>query len=182
MKKANEDNDTLLIQRIRDGDTAAFRLVVEKYKDVSFSLACSIVKDEDEAQDMLQEAFLKVFKNIKKFRFDSSFATWLYRIVVNTCLNAKEKDRKHVFEPISETETNEIGENSGLDSLLENERKMYISKALSRLKAEEALLIRLYYLCDLSIAEIKEVTDFSESNIKVILHRGRKICMNCWTR
>ena len=58
------DNDTLLIKRIKEGDTLAFRTMVEKYKDVSLSLACSILKDEVAAEDALQDAFLKVFKNI----------------------------------------------------------------------------------------------------------------------
>jgi RNA polymerase sigma-70 factor (ECF subfamily) len=168
------DNDTLLIKRIKEGDTLAFRTMVEKYKDVSLSLACSILKDEAAAEDALQDTFLKVFKNIDKFRFDSLFSTWLYRIVVNTCLNAKEKRKHHLHTEISQDNLNEVEQKGGLETLLENERKDYIAKALNQMKSEEALLLRLYYLCDLSIGDIRNVTDFSESNIKVILHRGRK--------
>lgn len=170
----SRDNDAQLVKRIKHGDTLAFRTIVEKYKDESLSLACSILKDEEEAEDALQDAFLKVFKNVDKFRFDSLFSTWLYRIVVNTCLNAKEKRKDHRHSEISNGNLIETQQKGGLEALLENERKNYIAKALDQLKSEEALLLRLYYLCDLSIRDIRDVTDFSESNIKVILHRGRK--------
>lgn len=170
----NRDNDFQLVKRIKQGDTLAFRTIVNKYKDLSHSLACSILKDEEESEDALQDAFLKVFKSIDKFRFDSLFSTWLYRIVVNTCLNVKEKRKGHLYTEISRDNLNEAEQKGGLETLLESERKDYIDKALNQMKPEEALLLRLYYLCDLSIGDIKNVTDFSESNIKVLLHRGRK--------
>lgn len=141
---------------------------------MSLSLACSILKDEAAAEDALQEAFLKVFKNIDRFRFDALFSTWLYRIVVNTCLHAKEKQKDHLHAEISHDNVGEVEQRGGLEALLDYERKNYIEKALNQMKSEEALLLRLYYLCDLSIGDIKDVTDFSESNIKVLLHRGRK--------
>jgi RNA polymerase sigma-70 factor (ECF subfamily) len=170
----SSDSDFALAKRVSKGDTSAFRTIVEKYKDMSLSLACSILKNEEEAEDVLQEAFLKVFKNIGKFRFNSKFSTWLYRIVVNTCLNAKEKSKDHLHTEIENTELMVQEDTSGFGSLMESERANYIAEAFNLMKQEEALLLRLYYLCDLSIDEIKKVTDLSESNIKVTLHRGRK--------
>lgn len=81
-----------LISRIKEGDTSGFRILVEQYKDVSFSLACSILKNEQDAEDALQEAFIKAFKGLGRFNFKSSFSTWFYKIVVNTC---KTKYTKH---------------------------------------------------------------------------------------
>jgi RNA polymerase sigma factor (sigma-70 family) len=173
LRKESNDTDSRLIKRFCGGDASAFRTLVEKYKDVSLSLACSILKNEVEAQDVLQDAFLKVHKNINKFRFDSSFATWLYRIVVNTCLNAKEKDKGRFYVEIEKGEE-EPSQQKAFDSLLESERNKYIVQALSLMKEDEALLLRLFYLCEQSVTEIREVTGYGESNIKVILHRGRK--------
>jgi RNA polymerase sigma factor (sigma-70 family) len=170
----SRDNDALLVKRVREGDTSAFRILVEKYKDLSLSLACSVLKNEEEAEDVLQEAFMKVYKNIGKFRFDSQFSTWLYRIVVNTCLHAKEKSKNHLHTEITKAESKSSVQYGGFDTLVEDERARYVAEAMNLMKADEALLLRLYYLCELSIAEIKDITDFSESNIKVILHRGRK--------
>ncbi len=156
----------------------AFRNLVEQYKDVSFSLACSILKDEDEAADVLQDAFMKVLNHIHKFRFDSAFSTWLYRIVVNTCLTAKAKHKKQVYEDLSELQEMPSEEHSSLEKYSEKERTAFITAAFKLMKPDEALLLRLYYLCELSIAEIREITDFTEANIKVILYRGRKNMYN----
>ncbi|MDF7820521.1 sigma-70 family RNA polymerase sigma factor [Runella sp. MFBS21] len=172
MKK---EDDALLIAKIKAGDTLACRMLVEKHKDVSFSLACSILKDEHLAHDALQEAFLRVFTNLRHFRFESSFSTWLYRIVVNTSYTLRDKSKKEYFEEIDST-TQETAQDatSGWEVLLSNERKIYIQRALAMLKAEEALVLRLFYLCDLGISDIEEITELSQTNIKVLLHRGRK--------
>lgn len=176
LKETNisRQNDLEFVKQIRKGDMLAFRNLVEKYKDVSFSLACSVLKDEDEAEDVLQEVFMKVLNNIKKFRFDSSFSTWLYRIVVNTCLNVKVKNKKHLYDDLSEVENLQSDYESLLDKYSKKERTAYITATFKLMRPDEALLLRLYYLCELSIAEIREVTDFTEPNIKVILYRGRK--------
>lgn len=176
MKKTNKNSqsDLELVKQIREGDMLAFRNLVEKYKDVSFSLACSVLKDEEEAEDALQDAFMKVLNNINKFRFDASFATWLYRIVVNTCLKVKEKNKKHLYDDLSEVLNIPSDDISSLDKYSEKERSGYINATFKLMKPEEALLLRLYYLCELSISDIKEVTDFTETNIKVMLYRGRK--------
>ncbi|MBX2965080.1 MAG: sigma-70 family RNA polymerase sigma factor [Cyclobacteriaceae bacterium] len=168
----DRDTDAQVLKRIGEGDTSAFRIVVEKYKDTSFSLACSILKNPEDAEDALQEAFIKVYRNARQFRVDSLFSTWLYRIVVNTCLNAKEKNKSYVQEEVLKSK--ESGLKSGLDALIEEERRVYVLRALEIMKRDESLLLRLYYLCDLKVVEIVEITGFSESNIKVILHRARK--------
>ncbi|SEJ25109.1 RNA polymerase sigma-70 factor, ECF subfamily [Dyadobacter sp. SG02] len=149
-------------------------MIVEKYKDMSLSLISSYIIDEQEAEDVLQDAFIKTFNHIHQFRFDSLFSTWLYRIVVNTCLRNKERDRAGLFEELSEIEFTHSYEITGIDLLEQNERNAYISLAFKMMKSEEALLLRLFYLCELSIAEIHQVTAYSEANIKVILHRARK--------
>lgn len=184
MKENNnsQQEDQRLVLRIRDGDLSAFRHLVHKYKSISFTLACSILKDGDTAEDVLQDAFMKVFDNIHKFRADSSFATWIYRIVVNTCLNAREKDKRHLYEDLSVAESLPAGNATSFDAMQQKERERYIAATLNMMKADEALLLRLFYLCELSVKEIQEVTDFSESNIKVILHRARKNMLGLLTK
>ena len=168
------DPDQRAIESIRAGDTAEFKKIIEKYKDMSLSLVSCYVKDDQEAEDVLQDAFIKVFNNIHKFRFESLFSTWLYRIVVNTCLRAKERNKSTLTEELSSVEWLHSEEISGIDLLEQSERSVYITTAFKMMKSEEVLLLRLFYLCDLTIAEIKQVTDYSEPNIKVILHRARK--------
>jgi len=176
--KNNKDNiDTEIIDNIKKGNTSGFRFIIEKYKDVSFSLACSILHDEHEAEDALQEAFVKVYKNITKFRGQSAFSTWLYRIVVNTCFTAAKKlAKKNLLEEnIAHYQGIEAYEDkTGLDGLMHEEQSVLIKKVLKSMKTDEALLLRLFYLSELDIKEIMNITGFKESKIKVTLHRARK--------
>lgn len=168
------DKDTQLIHRVRDGDMQAFRTLVDLYKDKSLSLAMSILKDKPLAEDVLQEAFIKVYRNIEKFKFKSKFSTWLYRIVVNTSYNQLKKKKRtfplseddYTFEPLAEN-------NVGL-SLKHNDQKEFIKKAMARIRPDEALTLRLFYLCEMNLKEVEDVTKFSASKIRVDLYRGRK--------
>ena len=76
-------DDLTLVRRCRDGDQGAFRTLVERYQKKAFAQALGMVKDKDEAMDIAQEAFVKVYKYLDHFKGDSSFYTWLYRIVAN---------------------------------------------------------------------------------------------------
>ncbi|MCG8702174.1 MAG: RNA polymerase sigma factor [Bacteroidales bacterium] len=175
--RKSKDKDFELIISVKEGDTSGFRFLVDKYKDVSFSLAYSILKNQQDAEDALQESFVKAFKGLKSFKFKSSFATWLYKIVVNTCKTKYESQKRYqqALEYDSESTTkHDIPDNTSMDMIYSNEQKVLVNRILDLIKEEEALLLRLYYLAELNINEIKEVTGFKESKIKVTLHRGRK--------
>ncbi len=167
------NKDRQLIKRIREGDTLAFRQLVEKYKNVSLSLACSILKDQERAEDVLQESFIKVYEKLHTFREDAAFSTWLYRIVVNTSYNSLKKRKFYSDLSAIPQEQKESFAHKNIHRLKENDQKKYIQLALNELKADEALVLRLFYLCELKITEIGEITGFKESKIKVDLHRGR---------
>lgn len=170
--KTNNTTDWEIIQNIRKGYIADYRLLVDKYKDVSYTLACTIVKDQHLAEDVLQDAFLKVFNALRKFKGTSAFSTWLYRIVVNTSYDAVNRQKKFPVEGWEhQVEDYELDSYQTAET---SDRQQYINRALHAMKPDEALLLRLYYLSELSVNEIKEVTSFSESKIKVTLLRARK--------
>ncbi len=174
--KKNKDKEFELIEKIKEGDTSEFRILVDKYKDVSFSLACSILKNEQDAEDALQESFIKAYKGLKTFRFKSSFSTWLYKIVFNTCTTKyKNQKRDNQFIDFDSNLNVEIIENiTPFKEIDLKERKEAVNKVLSMLNEEESLLLHLFYLAELSIEEIKQITGFKDSKIKVTLHRARK--------
>jgi RNA polymerase sigma factor (sigma-70 family) len=174
LKKESSDIDFLLVNRVCRGDPQAFREIVERYKDMSYTLSFSILKDEHESEDALQDAFLKALNSIHKFRFECSFATWLYRIVFNTCMTAKARRSNRSLLQIGDDLSIGSEQSADQESLLDEERKQYIDRAFKMMREEEALLLRLHYLCDMSITEITKITKYSESNVKVTLHRGRK--------
>lgn len=173
MSLETPNNDIFLINRIKDGDTGAFRQLVEKYKNVSLSLACSILKDEIRAEDVLQDVFVKVFEKVDAFNFNSAFSTWLYRIVVNTSYNELKKYKNQTSLSQVDLKPEKSIDNTALNDLKGEEQEKYIRVALNRLKADQALILRLFYLCDLKITEIEDITGFKSSKIKVDLHRGR---------
>ncbi|MEM6349053.1 MAG: RNA polymerase sigma factor, partial [Bacteroidota bacterium] len=164
--------DRSLIERVQQGDRQAFRRLVEQHQAFALSLAVSILKDPHRAEDVLQEVLIKVFIRIKSYRFKSSFSTWLYRIVVNHSYNELKK-KKYLY-PIEEIRVEQAEREETSVPLQAKNQKKYVNMALQRMKADEALVLRLFYLSEYAIAEIKEITGFSSAKIKVDLHRGRK--------
>lgn len=168
------DSDIELINRVRDGNKDDFRTLVDLYKDKSLSLAVSILKNQTLAEDILQEVFIKVYKNIGKFEFKSKFSTWLYRIVVNACSNELKRKKRNVsIDTIEYGAQQQVMATESTSLKLEDQQK-YIQKAMGRLKSDEALVLRLFYLCEMSLKEIESISGFSASKIRVDLHRGRK--------
>ena len=163
-----------LVEKARQGDIKAFSQLVENYKDMSLSLACSIIKDQSRAEDVLQDTFIKVFRKIKGFKGNSSFSTWLYRIVVNTAYNhLKKSDQiKYVENPIEYDFS--TFEAIDFQNLKTEEQKRFINLALSQIPADQALSLRLFYLSEFGLKEIQSITGYSISKIKVDLHRGRE--------
>ena len=133
-------------------------------------------KNHEDSEEIAQDAFLKAYNSLNTFKEQSKFSTWLYKIVFNTAIS---RMRRKQIQNVSIDEgniSNSIQEEhmSSLDSLHKKERKKIIAEAISRLKEEEGVVMTLYYLNENNLKEIEEITSFSNSNIKIILHRGRK--------
>lgn len=172
----NATADQRHIQRVLDGDKDAFRYLVRNYQEMGYSIAISIVKNEIDAKDVVQNAFIRVFKSLRTFREDSKFSTWFYRIVVNESLKHLRKG-KLGRETISfKDDSKDYGEvfNAALNNLDVEDRNNRIDKALDLMKPKEALVLKLHYLHERRINEIESITGFSKSNIKVLLFRARK--------
>jgi RNA polymerase sigma-70 factor (ECF subfamily) len=148
--------DQLYITKVINGDTNAFAYLVDSYKNMVFSLAFKMTKNREEAEEVSQDTFIKAFKNLNKFKGDSKFSTWLYRITYHACLDAIKKNKKHhnSFE-INEITFNQI---KSVDSILEGierkERAEIMDACLLKLQEEERALIWMFYYDELSLKEI----------------------------
>lgn len=171
----HNNTDIRLIERIRDGDSQAFRQLVERHKEVSLSLAFSILKDKALAEDALQEAFIKVFRKLHTFNRSAAFSTWLYRIVVNTSYNILKQQKYHEDISTIPHDAPGIPSEVSFNLLKEEAQRHYIQTALTSLASDEALVLRLFYLCELSIREVQEVTRFSNSKIKACHPRDNMV-------
>lgn len=164
------------IERVRKGDSASYAFLVNKYKNMAFTVALKIVNNREDAEDILQESFLKAYQQIHAFEYKSKFSTWLYTIVYRTAL-AKLPGNKVAFFTIDDEthETFVADETSTPTALLETkEEQRYVKEAIQRLPQGEALLITLYYLNENSLKEIEEITGLNINNIKIKLFRVRK--------
>ncbi|MDR1595034.1 MAG: RNA polymerase sigma factor [Prevotellaceae bacterium] len=162
-------SDLLCVQRVKAGDIQAFTLIVEKYGEMVFTIVRKIVENREDAEDITQEVFIKVFKSLDKFREESEFATWLYRIAYNTTISELRK-KKLYYVPV---EDNLLVDNNIDEEEIEI-KLQYLEKALKKLSPDEIFLVTLHYMDEQSIENISKISDLSVSNIKVKLHRIRK--------
>ena len=170
------NNDQLYINKVINGNTNAFAYLVDDYKNMVFSLAFKMTKNREEAEEISQDTFIKAFKNLKKFKGDSKFSTWLYRIAYHTSLDniKKNKNNNSTFE-INEITFNQIqAVETILQGIARKERAEIMNYCLQKLPNEERSVIWMFYYDELSLKEIIEVTGMSEANLKVKLHRARK--------
>lgn len=168
--------ETTLIAQILKGKTAAFALLIDRYKDRVFALALRLSGNKEDAEEIVQDVFLKVYSGLDGFQGSAKFSTWLYRIAYNVSVSKLRSQGKHWNEVGVATydgvETKDLV--GVLEPLKREEQKYFLAKALQQLKPEDALIIELFYLEEMKVAEIVEVVGESASNVKVKLHRARK--------
>jgi RNA polymerase sigma-70 factor (ECF subfamily) len=167
-------NDHFYIQRIKDGDFRAFTGIVHKYQSKILTVVMKIVENREDAEDITQEVFMKVFKSLEQFKGDSEFSTWIYRIAYNTTLSELRK-KKFSFVPIDDNYSveNEIVSYE-IEDFNTEKRLAYLDAALKQLNPDETFLITLYYLDKQSVEVVSQISNLSVSNVKVKLHRIRK--------
>lgn len=171
-----------LVRRVQAGDEAAFREIVERYQAKVFSIIYGILRSHNDAEDIAQQVFAKVYFSIKNFDFRSSLLTWIYKITVNECYDylRKKKVRKLVYE-------SDFSEEEGLrmeqvepardqhppidDTLAQRDLAL---KLLARLPAEDRNLLLLKEVEGHSVEELAEMTGINENTIKVRLFRARQ--------
>jgi RNA polymerase sigma factor (sigma-70 family) len=168
--------ENLYIRQIIDGDYSRYTYFVETYKHMAYSIAFRIINNREDAEEAVQDSFLRAYKSLPKFRQDSKFSTWFYKIVVNTSLS-KLKSRPQA---VSELNDNNIPDTlianieSVYSELALSDQKKFINLAMDKLNTEDRLVLTLFYLSENSVDEISEITGISRENIKMRLYRARK--------
>lgn len=163
------------IESILAGDMQSFSCLISKYEKMAFTLAFRIVGNREEAEEVTQDAFLKMYQALPDFRFESKFSSWFYRIVYRTALSTIR--RQSLFSDVDDVDTSNVTveEQEQASALLEqNDRKKVIQKTLKELPKSEALLLTLFYLQECTIDEISQITGLSNVNVKTKLFRARK--------
>ncbi len=164
------EDDFLLIKRYIGGDKDCFEELVKRHWRRAMDIAYQIIGDYEDAKDISQETFIKIFHSIYAFRFEASFSTWLYRIVVNLCKNYLRKKKPYLLENPEKLED--------IPSSLNFEEKIEIGEikeAINRLKEPYRLCLILKEIEGFSYKEIAKILDCPIGTVMSRLNMGRKL-------
>jgi RNA polymerase sigma-70 factor (ECF subfamily) len=170
--------DNEIIEKIRSGEKHQYSLIMARYSDKAYSLSLRILGNAQDAEEALQDAFIRAFNSLSKFEGRAKFSTWFYRIVYNTCLTKANQSGKD-FDRIEYDDDLQYsgGENAGsaLTEVTYETRDMiaFIKKAIGELPKKYATILTLFYLEDLTHDEICEILQVPLGTVKVHLHRAR---------
>lgn len=171
-----QKDEIYYITRILDGETEYFSVLLDRYSRPLYSLIVQIVGCPEDAEELLQDVFLKAFRHLSSYKGDCRFSTWIYRIAYNAAISATRK-RKRELLYIEENTINTVSDeaaDSVLASVESEEQLERLNRAIDQLSGEEKALITLFYYEEKSMEETAEVLKISVANVKVRLHRTRK--------
>ena len=166
-----------VIARSKEGDLWAFRRLVETYQRYAFTLAFRVVCDADDARDIVQEAFLRVWKNIQSFDPAFKFTTWLYRIVVNLSLDQlkKERRRRRVVMSMPNGPDSSVREEATPDdSAVNRDLADRIEAVAGGLPVKQRMVFVLRDLQDFTVSEVAEILEMSPASVKTNLCYARR--------
>lgn len=164
-----------LIQSIRKGNTRAFSELVNTYKDLVYTLALRMLGNREEAEEVSQDTFIKVFNSLERFKGDSKISTWVYRIAYNACLDRIRSRKSRTFLDVGEMEDFIFTEmDTALDKMVREERGRLVGQCLAKLPSEDAGLLTLFYFEEKSLLEIENILNVPVNSLKVRLFRARK--------
>lgn len=167
----NKEDEFILIKRVQSGEVSAYELLVDRHKQFVFSIIFNILKSREDSEEVCMDVFIKAYQKIDSFHFDSKFSTWLYTIAYRQALMLLKK-RKHKFDELKDH--HHIATNSLSDEIHQTEQRIIIEKAFNSLSEEDKTIMTLFYLHELSLKEIEEITDIKAETVKVKIHRNRK--------
>ena len=173
--------DVEVIDRVRSGDTAAFELIMRRYNQRLFRVARSIVGEDMEAEDVVQEAYISAFKNLHQFQSRSAFATWLTKIAVYAA-SARQR-KQHLFRrAATEFAIDPMNNHSQTDAATEASRRELgnvLAQAVDALPDDLRTVFTMRMVEQMDTDEVAECLELTPANIKVRLHRA-KLRLRCW--
>ena len=185
------DKDEELVRRAQNDDPWAIEQLVLRYQKKVYQIAYQMLAgDEQEAQDLTQDTFLKAFRNIKRFKGNASFYTWLYRIALNTCLDARRRQRrwKEIFFPWRSERSKEETSTSSLEEYPDTNKnanplsmagkrqlEQDLKKTMNTLSERQRSIFQLKIFHEMSIPEIAQMMNLAEGTVKTHLYRATQV-------
>jgi len=174
------DSDRQIVEKVRSGNSRTYALLVDRHKERAMTLALRLLGSKEEAEELVQDAFLRAYKNLDTFRGDAKFSTWLYRILYNLCMT-KVTRRKGKMEHLEEedrmTKTMLVDdEEISIQERIEHEEiTKLVATEIESLPEKLKTVILLFYVQDMSYDEMSAVMNIPVGSVKTYLHRGRNM-------
>jgi len=171
-------DDTKLIKEAQRGNMQALEQLIYKYDRHVLNIAKSFRNDEDDAKDIYQEVFMRVYRGLKNFQFKSEFSTWLFRITTNVCITYENKKKRHSHDSINREIKAEDEDNAATladfipgsgrtdDQAVGSDLSVHINRALETLPSQQKMVFTLKYFQDYKIREIADMMQCAEGTVK----------------
>jgi RNA polymerase sigma-70 factor (ECF subfamily) len=174
--------ERVYVEKVLSGNTSAFAYFVNNYQGMAINIAYRICENMQDAEDVVQESFVKAYRNLHTFRLESKFSTWFYRIVFNTAVTLT-KAKIWVIDDEVERVAADLSSDLDTGNQIEmSETSEIVSHVLSKMPKAYGLTLSLFYLEDNSVKEIAVITGLNDSNVKVMLFRARKMFKDLMTK
>ncbi len=170
-------SDETLIQQALQGRQSAQAMLVKRYEKYVFTLSVRFVKNREDALEVAQDSFVRMFRYMADFRGDCKFTTWLYKIVYTTSLNHLRKQKPEILSlddaerPIQLEDTGTADASAGLE---QHDRSAALKQAIAKLSPDDGAIITLFYLYEQSLEEICQIMNLTLTNAKTKLCRARQ--------
>lgn len=172
-------SDDQIIERTLAGETEAFGLLVRRWENPIYGLSLRMLGRDEDARDVCQETFLAAYRNLRKFRGDAKFSSWLYRIALNACHTRLRRQDNGLAQSLDtqdddgrSMELADLSSESASDSMLRDQRALILRRALQAIPAEMRQVIVMKEYEDLTFAEIAEILQIPVSTVKSRLYTG----------
>ena len=170
-RAVKQDEDSYLIDKVLHGEKHFYNQIIEKHKAYAFTIALNVLGNREDAEEVAHDSFIKAYKALGKFNKEAKFSTWLYRIVFNTAVSIKRKNKIYTEELDYASGVYSDDQSSNMENM---DKKKFINAALLNLPELDRTILTLFYLRDHSLEEIADIIQMNFNNVKVRLHRARK--------
>lgn len=171
--------DQEVVERVRSGEKGLYEILMRRYNQTLYRAVRSYLRDGDDVQDAMQEAYVKAYTKLDQFKGDSAFSTWLVRIGINEALQVLRKQRTmHIYTDPGQraeglTQLPDTGQMNPEQRTIRDEHRRLLEQAVDRLPDDYRAVYMLREVEEMSVAEVSQVLGISESNVKVRLHRAK---------
>lgn len=172
-RRSNMEEELQWIQEVLSGNKQAYAHIINKYKNRLYATILRMTRNPQNAQDLVQEAFIKVYQQLNKYDQKGSFSSWIYRVAINHCMD---EFRKKSYK-MKQAEINEekiVNTNHPEVVFLKKEKSRQLERLIATLPEDERMIILLRYVSELSYNEISELIEIPLSDVRNKLHRAKK--------